>query len=156
MARDKTALAYAIRRSCEIKADVVAADELEKGQRALLNLGHTFGHAIETATGYGSWLHGEAVGCGMLLAAELSNQMGWLTQEDLQRTRRLIERSHLPTRPPADMSVDQFLELMAVDKKVLDGQLRLILLKSIGKSVVTSDFSAEKLKYCLQQATSAI
>jgi len=155
LARDKTALAYAIRRSCEIKADVVAADELEKGQRALLNLGHTFGHAIETSTGYGSWLHGEAVGCGMLLAAELSNQMGWLTPEDLQRTRRLIERSHLPTTPPAGMSVDQFLELMAVDKKVFDGQLRLILLKSIGKSVVTSDFSAEKLKHCLQKATSA-
>lgn len=155
LARDKTALAYAIRRSCEIKADVVAADELEKGQRALLNFGHTFGHAIETATGYGSWLHGEAVGCGMLLAAELSTQMGWLAPEDLQRTRRLIERSHLPINPPTDMSVDQFLELMAVDKKVLDGQLRLVLLKSIGKAVVNTDFSTEKLKRCLQQATRA-
>jgi len=153
--RDKTALGYAIRRSCEIKAAVVAADELEKGQRAILNLGHTFGHAIETATGYGSWLHGEAVGCGMLLAAELSTQMGWLSPEDLQRTRRLIERSHLPITPPTDMSVDQFLELMAVDKKVLDGQLRLILLKSIGEALVTTDFSSEKLKRCLQQATSA-
>ena len=155
LVRDKTALAYAIRRSCEIKAAVVAADELEKGQRALLNLGHTFGHAIETATGYGNWLHGEAVGCGMLMAAELSTQMGWLTQEEFQRTRRLIERSHLPTTPPADMSVDQFLELMAVDKKVLDGQLRLVLVKSIGKAVVSTDFSNEKLKRCLQQATSA-
>jgi len=155
LARDKTALAYAIRRSCEIKADVVAADELEQGQRALLNFGHTFGHAIETATGYGSWLHGEAVGCGMLLAAELSTQMGWLAPEDLQRTRRLIERSHLPINPPTDMSVNQFLELMAVDKKVLDGQLRLVLLKSIGKAVVNTDFSTEKLKRCLQQATRA-
>ena len=155
LARDKTVLADAIRRSCEIKAAVVAADEREKGQRALLNLGHTFGHAIETATGYGSWLHGEAVGCGMLLAAELSTQMGWLAPEELQRTRRLIERSHLPIRPPADMNVDQFLELMAVDKKVLDGQLRLILLKSIGEALVTTDFSSEKLKRCLQQATSA-
>ncbi len=155
LARDKTALAYAIRRSCEIKANVVAADELEKGQRALLNFGHTFGHAIETATGYGSWLHGEAVGCGMLLAAELSTQMGWLAPEDLQRTRRLIERSHLPINPPTDMSVNQFLELMAVDKKVLDGQLRLVLLKSIGKAVVNTDFSTEKLKRCLQQATRA-
>ncbi len=151
LARDKSALAYAIRRSCEIKAAVVAADERESGQRALLNLGHTFGHAIETATGYGRWLHGEAVGCGMLLAARLSNQMGWLTSKELQRTRRLIERSHLPISPPADMGVEQFLELMAVDKKVLDGQLRLILLKSIGKAIVSTDFSTQKLKACLQQ-----
>jgi len=151
LARDKAALAYAIRRSCEIKAAVVAADEREKGQRALLNLGHTFGHAIETATGYGHWLHGEAVGCGMLMAADLSRRMGWLTTEGLQRTRRLIERSHLPVNPPVDMKADQFLERMAVDKKVFNGQLRLILLKSIGNAVVSSDFSTEKLRDCLEQ-----
>lgn len=155
LARDKTALAYAIRRSCEIKAAVVAADEREKGQRALLNLGHTFGHAIETATGYGNWLHGEAVGCGMLLAAELSSRMGWLDAANVQRTRRLIERSHLPVKPPADMSVDRFLELMAVDKKVLNGQLRLVLLKSIGEAVVSADFSIKNLKNCLRQAANS-
>jgi len=152
LARDKTALAYAIRRSCEIKAAVVAADEHEKGQRALLNLGHTFGHAIETATGYGQWLHGEAVACGMLLATDLSSRMGWLDTASLQRTRRLIERSHLPTNPPANMSVNQFLELMSVDKKVLNGQLRLVLLKSIGEAVVSTEFSTHNLRDCLQQA----
>jgi 3-dehydroquinate synthase len=152
LARDKAALAYAIRKSCEIKAAVVAADEHEKGQRALLNLGHTFGHAIETATGYGQWLHGEAVACGMLLAVDLSSRMGWLDTVSVQRTRRLIERSHLPTHPPANMSVNQFLELMSVDKKVLNGQLRLVLLKSIGKAVVSTEFSTHNLNDCLQQA----
>ena len=150
LARDKTALAYAIRRSCEIKAAVVAADEHEKGQRALLNLGHTFGHAIETATGYGSWLHGEAVGCWMALAADLSVLTGWLDAQDAQRTRRLIERARLPVKPPAGMNEDRFLDLMAVDKKVLNGQLRLVLLKAIGEAVLTTEFSIENLKTTLK------
>lgn len=150
--RDQDALIYAIKRSCEIKAAVVAADELEKGQRALLNLGHTFGHAIETATGYGNWLHGEAVATGMILAADMSARLGWLPAEAVERTRRLIESAGLPVSPPASMSVDEFLGLMAVDKKVLDGQLRLVLVEDIGKSIVTADFATETLRETLAAA----
>lgn len=152
IARDSEALAYAIRRSCEIKADIVAADEREKGQRALLNLGHTFGHAIETATGYGSWLHGEAVACGMLLAAELSQRMGWLDTSAVERIRNLLLRAKLPISPPQDMSPTQFTELMSVDKKVLDGQLRLVLIHDIGQSVVTADFEPQTLLTTLEGA----
>lgn len=143
--RDPAALTYAIRRSCEIKAEVVAADEKETGQRALLNLGHTFGHAIETAMGYGNWLHGEAVGCGMAMAARMSHDLGWMSDEELDRTINLIKSAQLPTLPPAEMSAEKFLELMQVDKKVIDGSLRLILLKGIGKSLVTADYDAESL-----------
>ncbi len=150
--RDPAALAYAIERSCRNKAEVVAADEKEAGQRALLNLGHTFGHAIETGMGYGAWLHGEAVGTGMLMAAELSAEEGWLTSAELDRVRTLLERARLPTHPPREMTTQQFLDLMAVDKKVLDGGLRLVLMKGIGQSVVTSDFSADKLNRTLDQA----
>ncbi|MGV6816395.1 MAG: 3-dehydroquinate synthase [Thiotrichales bacterium] len=152
LARDQDALIYAIKRSCEIKADIVAADEREKGQRALLNLGHSFGHAIETATGYGSWLHGEAVATGMVLAAELSARLGWLQNTDVNRIRHLIERAALPVTPPAEMSPDQFLKLMSVDKKVLDGQMRLVLVESIGQSVVTADFDPAALQVTLDAA----
>lgn len=149
LARDKGALIYAIKRSCEIKAEVVAADEKEKGQRALLNLGHTFGHAIETAMGYGNWLHGEAVGCGMAMAARMSHKLGWMTDSELDRTISLITRAQLPITPPSEISTERFLELMSVDKKVIDGTLRLILLKGIGSSVVTSDFPAKVLQETL-------
>ena len=152
LARDPEALAFAIERSCRNKADVVAADERESGQRALLNLGHTFGHAIETGTGYGSWLHGEAVGTGMLLAAELSARLGWLTNPEVTRIVKLLERARLPVRTPASMNSEQFLELMAVDKKVLDGGLRLVLLKSIGEAVVTGDFKTDALRATLDTA----
>ncbi len=153
--RDKQALAYAIERSCAIKADVVAADEREKGQRALLNLGHTFGHAIETATGYGAWLHGEAVGCGMVMAANLSHRLGWLDSESLERSRELIRRAGLPVDPPENMTARQFRELMAVDKKVQQGALRLVLLKRIGQSLVTSDFDQDALDAMLADSLSA-
>ncbi|MBL4712532.1 MAG: 3-dehydroquinate synthase, partial [Gammaproteobacteria bacterium] len=143
--RDKQALTQAIEISCQSKADIVAADERESGQRALLNLGHTFGHAIENAMGYGKWLHGEAVGAGMCMAATMSNQMGWLSDEETQRTFKLIEQAGLPTKAPASMSVDKFNALMAVDKKVLDGTLRLVLMKGIGKSLLSSDYSADDL-----------
>ncbi|MFP5506840.1 MAG: 3-dehydroquinate synthase [Gammaproteobacteria bacterium] len=151
-ARDPEALAYAIERSCRNKAEVVAADERESGQRALLNLGHTFGHAIETGMGYGTWLHGEAVGTGMLLAADLSARLGWLDAAQVERIARLLERANLPTRTPADMDTGQFLELMAVDKKVLDGGLRLVLLKDIGAAVVTGDFDPQQLRATLDAA----
>jgi 3-dehydroquinate synthase len=144
-ARDQSALAEAIERSCRNKAEVVAADEYEAGCRALLNLGHTFGHAIEAGMGYGTWLHGEAVAAGMLLAADLSVRQGLLEADAVARIRSLLERAGLPVRVPALMTVDRFLELMAVDKKVLDGRLRLVLLRAIGTAVVTSEVNADHL-----------
>lgn len=147
--RDSTALAQAIYRSCAIKAEVVAQDERESGIRALLNLGHTFGHAIETAQGYGTWLHGEAVGTGMLMAADLSARLGWLSAEQVARIRAVIEAAGLPLQAPDSMSVEQFLGLMAVDKKVMDGRIRLVLLTAIGRAVVTEEFPPEALKATL-------
>jgi 3-dehydroquinate synthase len=143
--RDRAALVYAIERSCQDKADVVAADEREAGQRALLNLGHTFGHAIETGVGYGEWLHGEAVGAGICMAAQLSRRQGWLTAEQEQRIVNLIEKARLPVTPPKGFGGERFLELMAVDKKVLDGKLRLVLLNGIGHSVIVEEFDMDAL-----------
>ncbi len=140
MARDKALLGEAIERSCADKAAIVAADEREAGQRALLNLGHTFGHAIETGMGYGEWLHGEAVGAGMAMAAEMSRRLGWLDERDRERIDRVLELARLPNRPPETLGPDRFRELMAVDKKVLGGKLRLVLLKGIGGALVTADF----------------
>ncbi|MEJ2454304.1 MAG: 3-dehydroquinate synthase [Candidatus Thiodiazotropha sp.] len=150
VARDSALLATAIERSCRCKAAVVAADEREAGQRALLNLGHTFGHAIETGMGYGSWLHGEAVATGMCMAADLSNRLGWIGSEELARACQLIERAGLPTLPPVSLGVEQFLSLMAVDKKVLDGKLRLVLLNGIGSACVTDEFNLAKLHETLE------
>ncbi|MEJ2346865.1 MAG: 3-dehydroquinate synthase [Gammaproteobacteria bacterium] len=147
--RDPEALAAAIERSCRNKARVVAADELERGQRALLNLGHTFGHAIETGAGYGVWLHGEAVAAGTCMAADLSARLGWLTSETVTRIRDLFQRAGLPVQPPSTMSAQRFLELMAVDKKVLDGRLRLVLLKGIGNAMVTDEFDQQVLQTML-------
>ena len=145
---DQSALVEAIYRSCQNKANVVASDERESGIRAILNLGHTFGHAIETAQGYGVWLHGEAVAVGMLLAADLSSRMGWLTGDDVLSVRKTLELAKLPVVPPA-MSCDQFLSLMAVDKKVLDGQTRLVLMRSMGDAVVTSDVDESDIRATL-------
>lgn len=142
---DMTALAYTIERSCRNKARLVAQDERESGIRAILNLGHTFGHAIETAKGYGNWLHGEAVAVGMVMATDLSARLGWIIAADAQRARALIEVVGLPAVPPEDMTTEQFMELMAVDKKVLDGALRLVLLKAIGDAVISSDFAPQAL-----------
>lgn len=139
LAKQDDAVIYAVKRSCEIKAEVVAQDEKESGIRAWLNLGHTFGHAIEAAQGYGSWLHGEAVAAGMVMALDLSQRLGWISAQDKERSTRLIAAAGLPIAPPS-MSTEQFLNLMAGDKKVLDGQLRLVLLNAIGKAVVTADF----------------
>ena len=140
------ALEYAINQSCLCKAEIVAMDELEQsGSRALLNLGHTFGHAIETGLGYGEWLHGEAVACGMLVAAEFSARLGWINQEQVKRIETLLEQAGLPTRIPKTLNAERMLELMAVDKKVKDGKIRLILLKDIGHAIMTDDFDAELL-----------
>ena len=149
-ARDKQALGYAIERSCAIKAEIVAADERETGKRALLNLGHTFAHAIETGMGYGTWLHGEAVATGMLMAADLSARHGWLAAAAVRRTEKLLQQAGLPVAPPQEMDEAQFMQLMSVDKKVIDGSLRLVLLKAIGDAVVTGDFRPELLSETLQ------
>ncbi len=144
--RDADALAFAIERSCQNKAAIVAADEREAGQRALLNLGHTFGHAIEAGMGYGEWLHGEAVAAGMCMAAEMSRRLGWISREEVERIRQLIEAAGLPVDPPESLSGERFLELMAVDKKVQAGKLRLVLMKSLGQSVLVDQFERDALE----------
>jgi 3-dehydroquinate synthase len=150
-AGEEAALTHAIRRSCELKAQVVAADERESGARALLNLGHTFGHAIEAGLSYGTWLHGEAVAAGMVLAARLSCRMGMLTDGDVERIVRLLQRARLPVSAP-DLGVETWLRLMGLDKKVEGGKLRLILLRAIGDAYFTADFPEQALRGVLQDA----
>lgn len=150
LALDPAALAHAIRRSCEIKAEIVAEDEREHGRRALLNLGHTFGHAIETATGYGDWLHGEAVGVGMLLAADLSRRLGWIDGAAVERLRGLLRRAGLPDAPPR-IGAARALELMGLDKKVQGGLIRLVLLARTGAGVVSGDYPGEVLDATLRE-----
>jgi 3-dehydroquinate synthase len=149
VARDGAALSYAIERSCQDKAAVVAADEREAGQRALLNLGHTFGHAIETGLGYGEWLHGEAVAVGMCMAASMSARLGWMGQAEVERVRMVVAAAGLPVDPPSTLPAHRFMELMAVDKKVMDGQLRLVLMKGIGQSLISGDFDPRALDQTL-------
>lgn len=148
--RDRSALSYAIETSCQTKADVVAADERESGKRALLNLGHTFGHAIENGLGYGEWLHGEAIGAGMCMAATMSENMGWISSNEKERIIDLVRQAKLPVTPPETMSPEKFLELMSVDKKVLDGILRLVLMKGIGESLVTDDYKRDDLTKAIE------
>lgn len=152
MSLDEQALSYAIFRSCQNKSEVVARDEHENGERALLNLGHTFGHAIENAMGYGVWLHGEAVAAGTVLAADLSRKMEWLGPEDISRIISIFEAARLPVKAP-NLGVDKYLDLMSMDKKVADGKIRLILQQAIGKSVITSDYDAALLRQTLGNPT---
>ncbi len=149
VARDHEALAYAIGRSCAIKAAVVGRDERENDLRAILNFGHTFGHAIEAATRYETYLHGEAVGLGMLMAADLSQRLGLLEGDDNRRIRDLLARTGLPTAPPR-IGAAQALELMRMDKKVLAGRVRLVLLTKLGKAVVTADYAEDALQATLE------
>ena len=151
MRRDPGALAHAIETSCRDKARVVMADEREAGVRALLNFGHTFGHAIEGAMGYGRWLHGEAVAVGMLMAARLSERLGWLPADEGERLRALIERAHLPLAPPA-IAPQRFLELMAVDKKATRGRTRFVLLRALGDAFLTDDVPEGALMALLSEA----
>ena len=155
-ALDSAALMETIERSCLAKAQVVSADERESGVRATLNLGHTFGHAIETEQGYGVWLHGEAVSAGTVMALEMSTQLGWLTEQQRNRSVRLLARAGLPVVPPEEMTAATFLTHMAVDKKVLDGQLRLVLLRELGHAVVTADYPAAVLDSVLNTDYSMI
>ncbi|MGR6035750.1 MAG: 3-dehydroquinate synthase [Candidatus Nitrosoglobus sp.] len=150
LARESAALMHVIERSCHNKAEIVATDERESGIRAILNLGHTFGHAIETGLGYGTWLHGEAVAVGMAMAADLSRRLGWLSATELNRVLRLLEQTGLPTRAPQEIDKARFLELMAVDKKVINGKLRLVLLKRLGQAVVTNNFDPHLLEATIE------
>jgi 3-dehydroquinate synthase len=149
LAKDAQALSFAITRSCQDKANIVAIDERESGPRALLNLGHTFGHAIETGLGYGECLHGEAVAIGMCLAAQLSEKMGWLPPSEVDRITMLLKRMGLPTRAATGLRKEDLLELMKVDKKVRQGKIRLVLLKGIGKALVTEEYESQLLQEVL-------
>ena len=144
--RNESALVHAIERSCINKAEVVAADEKEAGMRALLNLGHTFGHAIETGLGYRDWLHGEAVATGMLMATDLSCRHGWLSAADVGRVQDILERAALPVLLPESLDRNTLLQHMAVDKKARDGNIRLVLLQQIGKAMVTREFDPVKME----------
>jgi 3-dehydroquinate synthase len=154
LALDRDALAQAVARSVEIKSEIVARDEREEGERALLNFGHTFGHAIETGLGYGEWLHGEAVAAGMAMAADLSRRLGILTGADVERLRALLVRAGLPVEAPA-LSPARFLELMSVDKKAKDGRLRFILLERIGAACVREDVPDAAVEETLAQFAAA-
>jgi 3-dehydroquinate synthase len=149
MARDADRLAEAVLVSCRIKARVVELDERESGLRAILNLGHTFGHAIEAVSGYGNWLHGEAVAAGMVMAIELSILEGLIDASVRERGVALLERAALPVAPPAEMTGAQFLDAMAVDKKTLDGNINLVLLRALGEAFVSSDYDPANLRSVL-------
>ncbi len=153
---DNQALIETIERSCLAKARVVSADERESGVRATLNLGHTFGHAIETEQGYGAWLHGEAVSAGTVMALQMSMQLGWLNQQQRDRGIRLLVRAGLPVVPPQTMTAETFLTHMAVDKKNIDGHIRLVLLRDLGEAVVTADYPADILQDVLTADYSTI
>ena len=148
--RDAKALAAAIERSCQNKAEVVSADELEAGERALLNLGHTFGHAIEAGMGYGAGLHGEAVATGMAMAADMSQRLGWIDTATVKRIDALMRKAGLPIRAPHELTPQRFMDIMAVDKKVKQGKINLVLLKAIGKAIVTSDYAPAILQQTLE------
>ena len=142
-------IAEAIAQSCQNKADIVADDETEQGVRALLNLGHTFGHAIEAHQGYGNWLHGEAVGAGMAMAATLSHQLGWIDSNALARAKAVVESAGLPLAAPAGMSADDFLARMKLDKKNIDTRLRLVLLNALGDACVSDATPPDMLRELL-------
>lgn len=150
VAGDQALLAEAIRVSCQDKARIVAADEKEGGVRALLNLGHTFGHAIENAMGYGTWLHGEAVAAGMVMAADLSARLGWISGAEARRAKALLQRAGLPVAPPSEISMQDYMRLMAFDKKVVGGKIRFILMRGLGQAVIESGIDAALLEQTLE------
>jgi 3-dehydroquinate synthase len=146
--RDPAALAFAIARSCQNKADVVATDERESGERALLNLGHTFGHAIENAMGYGVWLHGEAVATGMCMAADFSCRLGMISPTDVERVVNISKAANLPVIPPA-LGADRYLNAMGLDKKVENGKIRFVLFKQLGQATICGDYDMNLLREML-------
>jgi 3-dehydroquinate synthase len=149
MARDSDIIAQAILVSCQTKANIVSIDERESGIRAILNLGHTFGHAIEATMGYGNWLHGEAVAAGMVMAVDLSCRQQWIDDSLKQRTIDLLKNANLPVTSPTNMTVDQYMSAMSIDKKVINGTIQFILLKGLGEAIVTSDYNPDFLKATL-------
>ena len=149
--RDRAALTHAVKRSCELKAQIVARDEKESGERALLNFGHTFGHAIEAGTGYGAWLHGEAVAAGMVMAAELSLLMGHLKKTEVGRVRELLKRAGLPVTGPA-LAPERMLELMALDKKAAKGKTRFVVLERMGQAALRSDIEENSVRAAIVAA----
>jgi 3-dehydroquinate synthase len=155
LGRDADALAHAVECSCRNKSALVVEDEREQHARALLNLGHTFGHAIEAGMGFGTWLHGEAVAAGMCMAADLSVRLGWLPEADAQRTRTLLGALGLPTAAPRQLSAEQMLQLMGMDKKVRAGRMRLVLLRGIGDALLTDDFDPTSLEATLSSCREA-
>ncbi len=146
---DSQAMAKAVLRSCEIKAEVVAIDEKESGLRAILNFGHTFGHAIEAAMGYGNWLHGEAVSVGMIMACDLSLRLGWIDESVKTRTINLLKEAGLPIKAPNEMTIKNYMDAMSIDKKVDNGTINFVLLTQLGKATITSDYTQQKLEETL-------
>lgn len=149
MARDNQTITQAILVSCQTKANIVSIDERESGIRAILNLGHTFGHAIEAVMGYGNWLHGEAVAAGMVMATDLSLRQQWIDPSLKQRTIDLLQQANLPVSPPQEMTEDQYMEAMSIDKKATNGTIKFILLKGLGNAIITSDYDPALLKQTL-------
>jgi 3-dehydroquinate synthase len=155
LSRDRECLTTVIHRSCQIKAEMVSADETESGVRTLLNLGHTFGHAIEAGLGYGAWLHGEAVAAGLCMAADLSARLGRISFDDVRRIERLVDRAKLPIRAPQELGADRLLELMTLDKKIKGGKLRVVLLGAIGKADLEANFDHQALRETLEACRAA-
>jgi 3-dehydroquinate synthase len=151
LARERESLAYAVKRCCELKAAIVAADEREGGVRALLNFGHTFGHAIEAGAGYGAWLHGEAIAAGMVMAANLSRDLGFISAADVSRVRELIGRAGLPVAGPR-MAPESLIELMAVDKKAAQGKIRFVVLEGIGRAALRGGIDAGRVREAIVAA----
>jgi 3-dehydroquinate synthase len=149
--RERPALTYAVKRCCELKAAIVAADERESGARALLNFGHTFGHAIEAGTGYGSWLHGEAIGAGMVMAAELSSRLSLIGKREVERIRSLIGKAGLPTAGPA-LAPERLMELMAGDKKAAQGKLRFVVLEALGRAALRGGVDPQRVREAIVAA----
>ena len=155
LAREPDALVHAVIRSCEIKGEIVGQDERETGLRAILNFGHTFGHAIESGLGYGHWVHGEAVGAGMVMAADLSARTGMISATESTRIRALVARAGLPVAGPSGLTADRYLELMAVDKKAAAGKIRFVLLEKPGSAVVRADIPEREVRATLRACTAA-
>lgn len=151
MARDKALIIQSVYQSCFDKAEIVAQDELESGKRALLNLGHTFGHAIENTLGYGVYLHGEAVAVGMLMAAKLSALEGFIGDKEVQQTEYLLQKANLPTTISSKISYQDFMSAINVDKKVIDGDIRLVLMKEIGQAFVSNDYQKHNLEQIIKE-----
>ena len=152
LARNNQLIAEAILVSCQTKADVVEQDERESGLRAILNLGHTFGHAIEASMGYGNWLHGEAVAAGMVMAADLSHRQGWIDIEIKHRLVNILQKCNLPVKSPPEMSTEQYMDGMSIDKKTINGTIKFVLLEKLGKAIITSDYDPELLEQTLMEA----